>query len=190
MWAKLVPERSFVLVIDVQGKMMSAVHSGPRVLRHIEFLVKSAKALGVPVLATEQNPSKLGPTVESLVPLLSQPAISKMSFSAVGESNGEQMVKSTGRSQAILVGVETHICVTQSAFDLLDLGLEVVVCPDALGAQNEERHKLGMERLRDGGILPAHTESVVYEWLQTAEHPQFRNIRDWVKQTVLADRNF
>ncbi|HTQ12040.1 MAG TPA: isochorismatase family protein, partial [Fimbriimonadaceae bacterium] len=79
-------------------------------------------------------------------------------------------------------GVETHICVGQTAVDLLGSGMEVIVCPDAVSSRSVERHKLGMERLRDSGALPLHSESVVYEWLETAENPAFRDVLRLVKE--------
>lgn len=82
----------------------------------------------------------------------------------------------------MLIGAETHICVAATALDLIDAGYLVTVCPDAVTARTEERHKLGMERLRDHGAKPAHTESVVYEWTKDASNPAFRTVLSLVKQ--------
>ena len=97
-----------------------------------------------------------------------------MAFSALGSSEFCETLKKTGRRQVVLVGLETHICVSQTAQGLLDLGYEVVVCPDGVSSRTREAHKLGMERIRDAGVVPAHSESIAYEWLGSADHPDFK----------------
>jgi nicotinamidase-related amidase len=91
-------------------------------------------------------------------------------------------LRATERNQAVLVGVETHICVSQTALSLLSEGFEVFVCADAVGARSVDRHKLGMERMRDAGAVAAHTEAIAYEWLQTADDPQFREALELIKE--------
>jgi nicotinamidase-related amidase len=152
-----------------------------RVVDRSRFLVRVAQLLGVPVLATEQNPERMGGTVSGLADLL-ESRQSKMAFSACGASALAQHLENGTRRQAVVVGIETHICVSQTAHDLLERGFEVAVCPDAVSARSVERHKLGMERIRDAGAVPAHTESIVYEWLGSADHPLFREALKIVKE--------
>ena len=104
-----------------------------------------------------------------------------MSFSALGSPEFCAAIDACGRSQFVLTGLETHICVSQTAQDLVDRKLEVVVCPDAVSSRSLEAHKLGMERIRDAGVVPAHTESVAYEWIGTAEHSAFKSFLAIVK---------
>ena len=104
-----------------------------------------------------------------------------MAFSALGCPEFVAALRLTGKTKVILVGFETHICISQTAHDLLSAGFEVVVCPDAVSSRSQEQHKLGMERLRDAGVVPAHTESVAYEWIGTAEHPKFKSFLQIVK---------
>jgi nicotinamidase-related amidase len=92
-------------------------------------------------------------------------------------------LRASGRKTVIVVGIETHICVSQTCLDLLDAGYAVAVCPDAASARTQDRHKLGMERLRDAGVVPIHTEALVYEWMVSANHPQFRDILQVVKSS-------
>jgi nicotinamidase-related amidase len=137
----------------------------------------------VPVVATEQYRERMGGTHESLMPhLASEDVIGKMSFSCCGCGEFMDRLRATGRTRAILVGIETHICVSGTALDLLEAGLEVAVCPDAVSARSLERHKLGMERIRDAGAAPIHTEAVLYEWMRTAEHERFRDALKLVKE--------
>lgn len=122
----------------------------------------------------------MGATVEELSGV-ADATFGKMSFDAWGSAELRDAVRATGRTQVVLVGAETHICVSLTVISLLQEGFEVAVCPDAVGSRTMERHKLGMERIRDAGAVPVHTESVVYEWLGTAEHPEFRAILSLVK---------
>jgi nicotinamidase-related amidase len=176
-------DRSVLVVIDVQGSLFAAIPDSAPLLSRIALLVQAAKVLGVPVLATTQNAARLGETLPALRELLpdgSSP-LDKLSFSAVRNEAFRSAVEETGRSQVVVCGVETHICVAQTAIDLLRLGYAVTVVPDACGSRSVERHKLGMERIRDLGVLPAAAESVVYEWLEEAGTPEFRTILSLVK---------
>ena len=180
---KLEPDLSLLAIIDIQPVLTKTIHEVDRVLDRVAFLAKVARLLGIPVLTTEQNPSRMGSTHESLADLVQEPpAFAKMSFSAAGCDEFMAAVLASGRRQIIIVGMETHICVSQTAQDLLAKGFEVVVCPDAVSSRTLERHKLGMERIRDAGVVPAHTESVAYEWLGTADIPEFKAALAIVKQ--------
>ncbi len=161
---------------------MESVHEAARVRDRSLFLVQIASLLQIPVLATEQNPERLGKISSEYLSFLSEPPIPKMSFACTGEPHFLGALVRTERKQAVLVGVETHICVALTANQLLEDGFDVVVCPDAVSARSMERHKLGMERIRDAGAIPAHTESVAYDWLESADNPQFRNALQIVKQ--------
>lgn len=178
---KLDPTRSVVIVIDVQPSFLSGIYEAGRVASRATFMTRVAEAMGVPVLATEQNPERMGGTHPDLIPYVGVP-FSKLAFSAAGCEDLLSALEFTGRRQAVLVGIETHICVGQTAQDLIAFGYEVAVCPDAVSAGSLEAHKLGMERIRDGGSVPIHTEAVAYEWLGTAEHLSFRKVLDLVKQ--------
>ena len=174
---------SSLVVIDVQPVLTKTIFEVERVLARIGFLGKIATLLEIPILVTEQNPSRMDATHEALTDSLSSARVfSKMSFDATNDPSFMRGLEALKRPQVVLTGVETHICVSLTAQSLLALGLQVVVCPDAVSARTQERHKLGMERIRDAGIVPAHTESVAYEWLGTAEHPKFKQALQIVKE--------
>lgn len=175
------PARSILVVVDLQPNFLKTIHEGERVLAHAAFLAGIAKLVQVPVLATEQYPERMGPTEAAVRPWVDR-AFPKMSFSATGCDEWMRALEETGRRQVVLVGVETHICVSLTANALLAAGYEVVVCPDAVSSRTMDRHRLGMERIRDAGAAPAHTEAVAYEWLGTAEHPRFRAALSLVKE--------
>ncbi len=179
--AHLGPEQSILLVVDIQEALLGSIHEIDRVVARSAFLIRIATLLEVPIVATEQNPSRMGGTELTLAKLI-PPAFPKMTFSVCGSPEARAAIEATGRQQAILVGIETHICISQTAHDLLAQDFEVVVCPDAVSARSLDRHKLGMERLRDAGAVPAHTESVAYEWVKSADNPRFREALRIVKE--------
>lgn len=174
-------QSSVVALIDVQPSFLSGIFEADRVLDRSEFILKVAKLLDVPILATEQYPSRMGGTHEKLVPLLAGKAVDKMAFSSGRCRPFMDALEATGRRQVILVGIETHICVSQTAHDLLAKGFEVIVGADAVSARSLDRHKIGLKRIRDAGAVTAHTESVAYEWMETAESPAFRKVLEIVK---------
>jgi nicotinamidase-related amidase len=176
-------ERDLLVVVDVQPSFLAGIHEADRVLERTEFLIRVARLLGVPVLATEQYPSRMGGTHERILAALGEDAsvAPKMSFSCCGCPGFMDAFATQGRDHAILVGIETHICVAQTALDLLGQGRTVMVCPDAVSGRTLDRHKLGMERMRDAGVAPLHTEAVAYEWMGSAENPNFREALKLVK---------
>jgi len=112
---------------------------------------------------------------------LAQPPFDKRDFSAAGSEAFRQAVTESGKKQIVLCGVETHICVSQTAHDLLHAGYQVHVVADAVSSRTLEKHKLGMERIRDASISPCAAEAVVYEWLEKAGTPEFKEILKLVR---------
>lgn len=177
------PAQCALVVVDVQAGLLPFIHDSGRVIERIGFIVEVASLLDIPVLATEQNPEKLKWTEPRISSTLNPNCrFAKMSFSAAGCPEFSEALRQTGRHKVVIVGIETHICVSLTAQDLLTQGLEVAVCPDAVSSRSLERHKLGMERIRDAGVVPAHTESVAYEWLGSASSPRFRDALAIVKR--------
>ncbi len=174
-------EHSLVVVVDVQDKFMRAIQDADRVMKRSLFLAKTASILGVPVIATEQNPEKMGLTSDQIQPFVTS-TVAKMTFSCALDEGFVKAISASGKRKIILVGAETHICICLSALHLLQMGYEVVVCPDALSSRSVEQHKLGMERMRDAGVVQAHTETVLYEWIESAQHPKFKEILAVVKE--------
>lgn len=176
-------EDSVVIVVDMQPTFLDGCWRSADVLKRVKFLVEAANLLGVPVLATEQYSERMGATELSLGELMDARALDKMSFSCCGTTNFNETLSSLNRNQPILVGIETHICISATSHHLVSqVQNEVIVCVDAVTARTEDRHRIGMERIRGIGCTPAHTESVVYEWLGSASHPQFKDALKLVKQ--------
>ena len=179
---KLVPENGLLIVIDVQERFLSPIFESERVESRCKFIFEVATLFDVPILATEQYPERMGGIISSLLPFVGSP-YRKMQFSAFQDPDFINLIRLTGRTQIVIVGIETHICVSQTCHDLLAAGFEVVVCPDAVSSRTQDRHKLAMERLRDAGIIPAHTEAIAYEWCNSAENPKFRDMLTIVKDS-------
>lgn len=173
---------SVVLVVDLQPKFLAPIFESERVVRRAEFILKIAQLLEIPVFASEQNRDRMGGTDEALVPYLRGAATQgKMRFSCFGCEGLEVWLAQQHRRQVIMVGVETHICVTQTAHNLVDLGYAPILAEDAISARTQVMHRNGIERMRAHGVTIAHTESIAYEWLEGADHPQFRDMLQIVK---------
>lgn len=173
---------SILLVVDVQPSFLKAIHEAERVVRRSEFLVRIANLLEIPVITTEQYPERMLGTHDQLQKQLRETPIGKMTFSCVGCEAFDHALAASGRRQAIIVGIETHICVTQTAFHLLAQGYDVKVCEDAVSSRSVQMNDIGFRRLRHGGADVAHSESVAYEWLVRADHPRFRDALQIVKE--------
>jgi len=174
---------SVLVLVDLQESLLSAIPDRQALLSRCSLLAKAAERLSIPVLVTTQNAIRLGITAPELTAGFDAdtPLFEKMTFSAARCPAFMEYVRETGRKQIVVCGVETHICVAQSAIDLKEMGFAVTVVADACSARSVERHKLGMERIRDLGVLPAAAEAVVYEWLEQAGTDEFRDILKLVK---------
>jgi len=174
---------SLVVLIDLQTNLLRHIDRADTVVANGALLARAAGLLGVPVIATTQNVDRLGDLAAGIQSALPEEAAApnKMAFSAARDPAVLDLIRNAGRSQIVIAGVETHICVAQTAIDLRAAGYDVTVVPDACSSRTTERHKLGMERIRDFGVLPAAAESVVYEWLERAGTAEFRAILPLVR---------
>ena len=139
------------------------------------------QALEVPILWLEQNPSRLGGTSLEIAQHMQGQPIAKMAFSACQEEEFIEAVKASGRTQFIVTGIETHICVYQTACQLKEQGGEVEVVVDAVSSRTKENKEVGLAKMQALGILPTSTEMILYELLQRADHEEFKTILQLVK---------
>jgi len=174
------PISDLLVVVDVQDPFINHIDDGDKVLSRCEFLVRSAKVLGVPILATAQVPERLGSLSGRLTPYIPE-VYSKNTFSAWDCPEFQKHFGTLGWTNVILVGVESHICVLLTAKDLMKAGLKVSVCLDAIGSRTKEGYKAATMALTQAGAKIIHTESLVYEWLKSSEHPKFKEVLDLVK---------
>jgi len=174
-------DESALVIVDLQPSFLVPIVGGQTVVETTRFLAQCASLLGVPILATEQYPERMGGTDPELAQLLGAAPMPKMGFSAFGASSFADALAGTGSRQAVLCGIETPICVTQTTLDLLSMGWEVFLVADALGARSEFAHRTALERLTSAGAVLTQAESVVYEWMGSADHPNFRDVLPLVK---------
>ncbi len=165
---------SRVVIIDVQEKLVAAMPKGTELVANVRWLADAARLCGVPIHVTEQYPQGLGPTVAGLHEFAVD-RLSKLRFSATELLGWPPALSDPdGRDQIILAGVETHVCVLQTAFDLLALGYRVTIAADAVASRRDFDQQIALQRLRDAGATIATMEAIAFEWMETAADPQFR----------------
>lgn len=176
--------KTVLVVIDMQEPFLRVIHERERVVGGVRLLTQAAKILRVPVLTTLQYSERMGqivPEIAEVLPEGLQPACDKMCFSCGRSEDFLDALALADRRQVLLCGVETHICVLQTALDLMHEGYHVHVAADAVSSRSLERHKLGMERMRDSGVIPCAAEGAVFELLADASIPEFKLIHPLVK---------
>jgi nicotinamidase-related amidase len=172
-----------LLVIDVQGKLAQLMHQKETLFANLERIIRGAKVLELPIIWTEQLPDKLGATTPAIAELMLDVAhpISKATFSCCGAAPFTKQLAATGRKQLLVTGIETHICVYQTALDLLAQGFKVQLVTDAVSSRLAENRQLGIERIKEAGATLTSTEMALFELLKVAEGPQFKQITKIVK---------
>ncbi len=182
---KLKRETAVLVVVDMQQKLMPVIGDSETVIRNVERLIRGCHVLGVPILTTEQYVRGLGSTVPVLRTALDETdsiqPIEKVCFSSAGCEEFATALASSGRSQVILCGVEAHVCVYQTAIDLLDLGHEVFLVADATGSRTIENRETARRRLMYEGAKLTSTEMALFEMTVNAGTDEFRAISKLVK---------
>lgn len=173
----LAAKNAMLVVIDFQAKLMPAIHDGETVLLNAGRLAEAARLLDVPVALTEQYPRGLGTTVPELAGVA--PAVAKMSFDACGEPAFLEAV--AGDRELVICGCEAHVCVGQTVLTLLEHRRRVVVVADAIGSRVPQSREIALQRMASHGAEIVTTEMVLFEWLGSAEHPQFRTISKLIR---------
>jgi nicotinamidase-related amidase len=176
---KLDRDRAALVVIDVQEAFRKAVPEFDDVASATAKLVEGAKEMGIPVIVTEQYPKGLGETVPEVAEHLpdgTEP-IDKVCFSAA-DADGFDL---GGRDQALVCGIETHVCVNQSALDLLDRGVETHVAQDAVGSRTAENKRLGLHKMERAGAVVTSVETALFELLRGSDAPEFKKVQALVK---------
>ncbi len=176
------PHDCSLTVIDVQGKLAQLMHDRQPLCGNIRTLIQAAHILEVPILWCQQCPKALGPTIPEIAELLSDcEPIDKSSFSCCGSEQFRSALQALDRRQAILCGIETHVCVYQTAMNLKSDHHEVTVIADAVSSRTVENKRIALDRMSREGIKVGSTEMVLFELLKTADHPKFRDIARLIK---------
>jgi nicotinamidase-related amidase len=174
--------RSALVLIDFQERLFPHVHEHSRVMARIDLLLFAANLMHVPVLLTEQYPKGLGSTIEEIRKALPQAQpLEKMDFSCVAAPGFKEQLLSLHRDQIVLTGIETHICVAQTALDLASQGENVFVIADATSSRRPLDAQIALQRLERNGLTIITAEAVVFEWLRRAGTEEFKAIQPKLK---------
>jgi nicotinamidase-related amidase len=167
---------SVLVVIDMQERLVPAMQAPARTLRNARTLLRAAELVGVPTLLTEQYPQGLGRTVPEIASAARAAPLPKMHFSCMEDEGFASAFRGLGRRQAVLSGMEAHICVMQTAASLLEEGFEVFVVSDATASRTLDSERACIERLSAAGAGIVTTEMVVFEWLGKAGTAAFKEL--------------
>lgn len=170
-----------LLVIDVQERLVPAIAEHQRVVWNIRRLIDGAKLLGLPVVATEQYPKGLGRTVPELAERLGE-IPSKLTFSCLGCPEVFETLKIQGIYKLLLAGIEAHVCVEQTALDLLAAGWRVYLAVDAVGSRRDIDYRTALDRMDSSGATLTTTEAALFEWCREAGTPAFKEISRLVRE--------
>ncbi len=169
------PEDTAVIVVDMQERLLPAIHESDRVIANTRLVLRAAKALNLPVILTTQYVKGLGPTHADVLELAPATApFDKLTFSCFGSPEFKQALAATRRNKVVLCGVEAHICVLQTGLDALEAGYEVHVATDATGSRAAHHAALGHRRLENAGAVLSCAEMAVYELLGASGTPAFK----------------
>lgn len=174
--------KTLVLAIDLQQKLVSATGAFDEV-QNAKKIITAANILGIPTIVAEQYPKGLGATVSEISSLFksSTTVIEKTAFSALKEPKILKALEKSGRGQVILFGIELHVCVYQTALELIEKGFEIYVIKDASKSRKNFEFNSGLELLRDKGVNVTCLEIVLFELLGTSDHPDFKKIQSLIK---------
>ena len=186
MTEKLLRARSQLLLVDLQERLIPAIQGHDAIVTTAERLIRYAKRLAVPITFSEQYPKGLGATTPRLLEAAGNEVarFGKVEFSCL--ANRElaahlDNLRTQGREQVVVAGMEAHVCVLQTVLDLLDEGYEVFLAADAVGSRAASSQNLAIERIRDAGATIVDNEMVAFEWLERAGTPEFKELQALLK---------
>ncbi len=176
------PSEALIVVVDLQDKLLKAICGAEEVVENCVKLVKAARVLGAEVICTTQYAEKLGGCTEKLAEVMGDASVfDKRTFSCMYKEDFAEAVKASGRRQVVLCGVETHVCVSQTAMHMLEAGYDVYVAGDAVSSRTPANKKAGLRRMRDAGCGTVSTEGAIFEMTRDSAAPIFKEILPIVK---------
>jgi len=176
-------DRTLLVVVDMQETFLKPIWERDRVPANVLLLMRSVQILRVPVIATVQYAERMGAPIRKVAAILQDGVepLDKLCFSCAGEAEFVSRVKQSGRNQILLCGIETHICVSQTALDMLSTGYKIHVAADAVSSRSESSWKLGLKKMEQAGVVIGSTEGAIYEMMNQAGTPEFREVLKLVK---------
>jgi nicotinamidase-related amidase len=177
---RLTARHGALLVVDMQEKLLAVMPDREHVVANAVRLIRGATALNVPVWGTEQYPRGLGPTAAAIAELIPQ-FPTKMTFQSCAVPQILEQFYGRHIRHVTVVGLEAHVCVAQTALEILDLGFRVQVAADAVASRNTLDRDVALRRIEQAGAVISTTEAVLFEWLETADRPEFKTVSALVK---------
>ena len=177
------PDNTLVIVVDLQEAFRQPIFEFEKIVARTAIVVQGARLLNLPVLVTEQYPQKLGATVPEIKSVLPDGVtiVDKTAFSCCGASVLIEQLERLRRKQIVLCGIEAHVCMSQTAHDLLARGYQVHVLEDCTSSRTPQNREVGLAKMRRSGALPSSSEMVLFELMADARHEHFRAISKLVK---------
>ena len=172
------PKVKALLIIDVQEKIIRPIFNKDSIIKNIKKLLNTYQILEENIFVSEQNPLKLGGTISELLPKSGFKKIEKMEFSLFKIEEFAKELKNKKVTNLIVCGIETHICIQQTALDCLQKGFEVILVSDAMSSRNRVDHEIALQRMMQKGAILTTTESIIFELCKTADRKEFKEIRN------------
>ena len=174
--------KTILVMIDIQDKLFRVMNSQESLLKNVLKLIRGVRVLDIPVILTEQYPAGLGPTLPEITRLLPDiKPVEKVCFSCCDEGRFQQQLESLNRQQVLIAGIEAHICVYQTAMDLLRRGYEVQVVVDCVGSREASNKEVCLVRLNSSGVNLTTTEMALFELLRVGRGEKFKQISNIIK---------
>jgi nicotinamidase-related amidase len=177
---RLTADHGALLVVDMQEKLLAAMHDRELIVANTGRLIRGAREMKMPVWATEQYPRGLGSTVSPIAELIPERP-TKLTFQCCAVPQLLEQLYGRHIRHLTIAGVEAHVCVAQTALELLDLGFRVQIPADAVTSRNKMDYEFTLRRMEQAGAVISTTEAVLFEWLETADRPEFKFISQMVK---------
>lgn len=165
-----------LVLVDVQERLLPFVNHSDELMANCKWMLELSGFLGVSQLVTEQYPKGLGSTINELASHLTSTPYEKTTFSIASDEGIRSVIEKQPHRQYALIGIETHVCVLQSALELIEMGKEVFVVTDCVSARSQNDAKYGLKRMKQAGVQLVTKEMVLFEWLRHSKHPEFKEI--------------
>ncbi len=176
-------KNTLLVVIDVQEKLLPAIDNAEYLLANIGKLINGAKVLNIPIILTEQYPKGLGKTDENIINELGElyEPVEKTTFSCYKNSNFKEALENYGKNNIVLCGIETHICVSQTAIELKNAGFNIFIAEDCVASRNDNDHCVAIQRMSNSKITISTMESIIMEMCGGSNRPEFKAISAIIK---------
>ena len=169
------------IIIDLQDKLLRSIENRSEIIWNVQRIIKASDLLGLQVFFTEQNPEKLGETIDEIKVLTSKAFNAKLDFSCATCNEIIEGIEDLRIENLLICGIESHVCVQQTVLDLLIRKFKVFVPIDAIGSRKRLDHEVSIERMRDSGATITTTESTLFEWCETSNRKEFKSISRLIK---------